>query len=170
MGANVIKGWCGTVDLVFIDAIVNPLEVMINFLKSNNSKPNINILVLDVFNVIAPEDVIEIIDTVSNYSLRLEIFKPLEPEDIIFYILNLKLTKLQENTILFVSDSPEVIPSTELNYDIVFVASILRDIEEEKRIKIVMFHYVENEAQVEKILDLFKLIPIVSSYHKFRKE
>ncbi len=157
-------------DLVFVDTIVNPLEVIINFLKSNNSQPNINVLVLDVFNVIAPEDVIEIIDTISSYSLRLEIFKPLEPEDIISFILSLKLAQLRENTILFVSDSPEIIPSMELDYDIIFVASILRDIEEEKKIKVVMFHYVEDDAQIEKILDLFKLLPIVSSYHKFHRK
>lgn len=157
-------------DLVFIETLINPLEVAMDYLEFSNVQKDVNVLILDVFNVIAPEDVAGITSLSSRPSLPFEIFKPLEPDDIVSFILSLKLNNSYNGSFLFVTDYPEIIPGRYTDYDAFFLVSLLKDIEEDRRMKVVLFSFVENESQIDKTLDLFRLTSTVDNYLRYRRD
>lgn len=156
-------------NIIFINTDTEPLTVITSFLQFSSNLKKDNIVILDIFSVITPENVIEELSLLSKYCQSLEMFKPIDPDDVIYFIFNVKAIDKYNGATIFVTDCPEVIPGRFLDYDSVFFLSLLKDTEREKNLDIIVLFYIESDDRIEKIMDMLKLLPVINNYYIFNK-
>jgi len=154
-------------DIIFINTHVEPLKILTSFLQYSSNQKKSKIIILDVFSVVTPESIIEELSFLSNYCQSLEIFKPIDPDDIIHFILDIKAMDKYRDTFLFVTDCPDAIPGRGLDYDYIFFLSLLKDTEVDKNLDVIVLYYIDDIDLIEKSMDILKLLPVINDYYIF---
>lgn len=157
-------------DVIFVDFIITPLKIILDFFKFFGIQEDEDVIVIDVFSVITPEDVMEEFEFISKRPGSFKIFKPIDPDNIVSFILSIKSANISAKSNIFLTDCPETIPGKYLDYSNVFLMSLLKDIECEKNLKAVVLCFIEDRSKIQKIFDLLSLIPIVDNYYLYNRE